>query len=334
MDKKILLLSIDGGGVRGKIVATFLALLEKDLGNSIYNTFDFFAGTSTGALIILGITANQYTSEQITNLYNETNLKQIFDKSFLGNLPIHLGAKYKAEGKRKLLNQIFAQKHFLEINKPTLINAYDFINGKAVVFKSTGGSDSEYNPLIAEVADATTAAPTYFPSVVTDEPHPRNLIDGGIASNDPSLCLISEALMQGYNLSSIRLLSFGTGYKHAVINSANSPKNWGDIEWLNHGLIDDFMLGDSSMSQYQCNTILGHNYLRIDGVLDDVDPAMDNISINNLHKLEELGNMWYNKYKNIVMDFLTADTILPMALEAWTQTTEIKSNDMLYMKAH
>ena len=48
MGKQIFLLSVDGGGVRGKIVATFLALLEKDLGATIYNTFDFFAGTSTG----------------------------------------------------------------------------------------------------------------------------------------------------------------------------------------------------------------------------------------------------------------------------------------------
>jgi patatin-like phospholipase/acyl hydrolase len=303
MDKKVLLLSIDGGGVRGKIVATFLALLEQDLGKSIYDTFDFFAGTSTGALIILGITANHYTSDKITELYNVVNLNRIFQKSFWRCLPIHMGASYKGEGKQKFLEEIFADKRYHSIVKPTLISAYDFVNNKAVIFKTSGGSDSAYNPLVSEVANATTAAPTYFPSVLTREVNPRNLIDGGIAANNPSLCLISEALSRGYSLSSLRLLSFGTGYE-SIKEDSKSSKDWGIMNWLNHGLVDHLMLGDSSMTQYQCNTILGANYLRIDGLLDDVAPALDNIAPDNLQRIEALAHKWYLAYKDAVLEFL------------------------------
>lgn len=304
MNNKVLLLSIDGGGVRGKIATTFLALLKQDLGKSIFNTFDFFAGTSTGALIVLGITANQYNSERIMELYNEVNLNRIFKKSFWGHLPIHFGAKYTGDGKREFLDEIFAGKQFLSITKPTLINAYDFVNNQAVIFKSTGGSDSAYSPTVAEVADASSAAPTYFPSVLTSENSPRNLIDGGISANDPSVCLISEALKQGHPLTSLRLLSLGTGYNTPVRNITLSPKNWGPISWFKHGIIDDFMMGDSSIMEYQCKIILGDNYLRINGDLGAVDPALDNISKANLDQLEALGQKWYQSYKDIVLQFL------------------------------
>ena len=303
MCKKQLLLSIDGGGVRGKIVAKFLSLLENDLKSTIYNTFDFFAGTSTGALIVLGITNNQYSSKQISDLYSESNLNKIFKKSFWGNLPFSFGAKYLGNGKLKLFEEIFSNDLYLSIKKPTLINAYDFVNNEAIIFKSSGGSDSKYNPLVSEVANATTAAPTYFPSVITNEPNPRNLIDGGVASNNPSLCLISEALHQGFALDNIKLLSFGTGYINSKEHSISS-KDWGAIGWFRHGLIDDFMIGDSSMSQYQCKTILGDNYLRIDGLLENVDSALDNISKANLDNLDILGDKWYEKYKNTVLNFL------------------------------
>lgn len=303
MYKKKLLLSIDGGGVRGKIVATFLSLLETDLKSTIYDTFDFFAGTSTGALIILGITNNRYSSKQISDLYSESNLNKIFKKSFWGHLPFSLGAKYLGSGKLQFFEEIFANDRYLSIKKTTLINAYDFVNNEAIIFKSSGGSDSKYNPLVSEVANATSAAPTYFPSVITTESNPRNLIDGGVASNNPSLCLISEALHQGFSLDNIRLLSFGTGYINSKEDSVSS-KNWGAIGWFRHGLIDDFMIGDSSMNQYQCKTILGDSYLRIDGLLENVDSALDNTSKSNLDNLEILGFKWYEKYKNTVLDFL------------------------------
>lgn len=304
MKHKVLLLSVDGGGVRGKIASAFLELLEKDLNISLYDKFDFYAGTSTGALIILGITANKYTSIQINELYNKVNLQQIFTKSFWGAFPIHFGAKYKGEGKQKYLETLFGQKRFLDIVKPTVITAYDFINDKAIVFKSKGGSDSQYNPLISEVANASTAAPTYFPTVITSEAKPRNLIDGGIAANNPAVCLISEAIHNGYSLESIRLLSIGTGYHSIKTKLDLKSKNWGPISWFKNGIIDDFMLGDSSLEQYHCSTLLGNNYLRIDGSLEDASVDLDDISSTNLLKLDKLGQQWYQLNKKRILTLL------------------------------
>ncbi|MFN8771297.1 MAG: patatin-like phospholipase family protein [Neisseriaceae bacterium] len=301
MGKQIFLLSVDGGGVRGKIVATFLALLEKDLGATIYNTFDFFAGTSTGALITLGIAANQYSGSTISNLYEQPNLGRIFKKSLL-YVPYVFGAKYQGESKSQVFNEIFGTKRILDIPKTALATAYDFMNDKAVVFKSTKGTDSQFNPLISEVADATTAAPTYFPSVVTTEYKPRNLIDGGIIANNPSMCLISEALKQGYSLQDIKLLSFGTGV-NVLENFSDTSKNWGGVRWLKNGLIDDLMLGDSSLAEYHSKMLLGKSYLRINGSLGKASDALDDITDANLANLEEAGQQWYNDNKKSLLEF-------------------------------
>ena len=55
-DKRIRILSIDGGGIRGVIPAKVLAeleqkLQEKEPGKKLYEYFDLICGTSTGCLL-------------------------------------------------------------------------------------------------------------------------------------------------------------------------------------------------------------------------------------------------------------------------------------------
>ena len=49
-------LSIDGGGVRGLVPALVLAEVERRTGRPIYEHFDLVVGTSTGAILALGLT--------------------------------------------------------------------------------------------------------------------------------------------------------------------------------------------------------------------------------------------------------------------------------------
>ena len=67
----ISILSIDGGGIRGLIPATYLVEMEKRLGRPICQLFDLIAGTSTGGIIAATLTLAdghgqpKYTAEQI-----------------------------------------------------------------------------------------------------------------------------------------------------------------------------------------------------------------------------------------------------------------------------
>jgi calcium-independent phospholipase A2 len=49
------LLCLDGGGIRGLILAVVLLELEKELRCPIIHCFDWVAGTSTGGILTLGL---------------------------------------------------------------------------------------------------------------------------------------------------------------------------------------------------------------------------------------------------------------------------------------
>ncbi|KAM5582755.1 patatin-like protein 1 [Rosa sericea] len=99
--KLITILSIDGGGVKGIIPGTILAVLEKKLQEKESNTnarladyFDVIAGTSTGGLVTAMLTAPDennrplFSADQIVPFYLE-NCPKIFPPSksaFLGNM--------------------------------------------------------------------------------------------------------------------------------------------------------------------------------------------------------------------------------------------------------
>ena len=79
-------LSIDGGGIRGIIPAHLLAAIERGANAPICELFDLIAGTSTGGIIALGLTAPgpdgkpARSAEDIVRLYS-TEGKRILSLS-------------------------------------------------------------------------------------------------------------------------------------------------------------------------------------------------------------------------------------------------------------
>ncbi|MFZ9036103.1 MAG: patatin-like phospholipase family protein, partial [Francisellaceae bacterium] len=205
-----LILSVDGGGIKGLIPVTILAHLEKALGIKLDRLFDMAAGSSTGALVVLQLNALALNGAEIQkNFMDQALLKGMFDKRFWSFLSLFSGSIYSGDSKRKTLTAMLGDKRFTDIQKPTLITAYDISNNTSVVFKSTGGSDTVVNPTVVDIADASTAAPTYFPPVKIGDSW---MIDGGIAANNPDMCALSYALKLGFSLEKIKMLSLGTGF--------------------------------------------------------------------------------------------------------------------------
>ena len=64
MDKKHIL-SLDGGGVITLASITFLKLLEKETGIKIHEKFDFFVGTSAGAISCLALAVKRFSSREL-----------------------------------------------------------------------------------------------------------------------------------------------------------------------------------------------------------------------------------------------------------------------------
>ena len=128
-------LTLDGGGIRGVIPATVLAEIEQRTGKRIAEMFDLIAGTSTGGILALALTAPapadpnkpRYAAEELVSLYADKG-KLIFSRSFgykLITLFGLFGSKYAVRGLDKTLHTYFADSRLKEAVAEVLITSYD-----------------------------------------------------------------------------------------------------------------------------------------------------------------------------------------------------------------
>ncbi len=302
----ILILSIDGGGSRGVIPVNVLNHIEAKERCSIREEFDFFAGVSTGALVAAYLARGVGSMEDlVTNGYSSESMSKIFDKSIwdkmLGRMQTQ--PKYDGVNKRAFIDgQADGACINDVVDKHLLILAYDFINRELVTFKNNRGHDAVYNPSLAEVCDAATAAPTLYPPVATSSPKRRWLIDGALATNDPSQCAISEALAIGHKLEDIWMLSLGTGRPAHDLSQEDrdeigeDSRGWGIFDWLTNGLLDHMMSASSSVSAHQCEQLLGERYLCISGELPRSLMQIDNTTETRVDDLKSYAFLWFEEF--------------------------------------
>lgn len=319
MPQTKMILSMDGGGIRGAASARFLQLVEAQLvaqGSSLRDCVDFYAGTSTGSIIALALATTDIPMSQISELYNHDTACDIFAENrglfeFDGiNAP-----RYEAGGKSSTLKDKLGDTITLgdvRDGKHVLAVSYDIQRRKPDVIKST---DPEHRKLMAyQVADSSSAAPTYFPTreMHVDGRDPEAwLVDGGVTANNPTMCAIAEA-KRAWDLpiDRMRVLSVGTGYRTRKINGPAS-QHWGAMQWFTAGHILD-VLTDERVVSYQAMTLMRQgSYIRVNadmckqgGLPNPPDDAMDDISRSNIDKLRAMGDWWFAKYGQAAIDLL------------------------------
>ncbi|KAJ6216443.1 hypothetical protein RDWZM_007600 [Blomia tropicalis] len=194
--KKVRLLSLDGGGIRGLILIQMLAYLEAVLQRPVVETFDWLAGTSTGAILAL-LLASGYSAKQCREIYF-----RLKDKLFVGYRPYcsdtlerflqqHLGKERQMSDivrPRVLVTTTVADRFPPDIK---LFRNYPDVNEllnhpHKNDCKPDVKSNEEY---VWKVARSSGAAPTYFSSF-------ECFLDGGLVSNNPTLDLLCEVQNQ------------------------------------------------------------------------------------------------------------------------------------------
>ncbi len=86
MTRKLRVLALDGGGVRGVIPAVVLAEIERVAGRPLVELFDLVAGTSTGGIIALALTVPKpeggprYTAQDVIHFYL-SEIPRVFHRS-------------------------------------------------------------------------------------------------------------------------------------------------------------------------------------------------------------------------------------------------------------
>lgn len=303
-----LILSLDGGGVRGAAITEFLTLVEKQLkhrGKILRDEVDFFAGTSAGGTIALALATTDKSIEEIDDLHGGNSAEQLFSKSsFWPLVPGIFRPKYSRNGKLDVLRQILGDATLDDIaaDKEALVVSYGVHDRKPMVIKSTHASHRQLSCL--QAVDATSAAPTYFPTadVVIDHSSAW-LIDGGVIANNPTMCAIAEAKKHfATPVDDLRVVSVGTGYLTEPVNGRASQK-WGAIQWALKGNILD-ILSDQRIAAYQALTLCKPgNYIRVNselrsqpGMAKPPEQAMDCVTPENIRRIRDMGKFWFDRY--------------------------------------
>lgn len=288
------ILCLDGGGVKGIATLNFLALLEQKIG-PLHKKFDMIAGTSIGSLIGAAVATGVLDCCTLTDIYKNGEINQVFDKSLWDEIVGLAQFKpiYDGEGKREVINKYLGETKMGDMKTKLLITTYNTIKRQARFFKSWREKDKDL--LCGDAVDASSAAPGYFPSIAFND---NEFIDGGVIVNNPSMCALADALKM-WKGEEIKILNVGTCHNKKPLKGV---MNWGLLKWI-CSLFGVTM--DESYVEYQCEAILGENYLKINSDLGSVDDEIDNTDSDNIDALEKLGEEWWDKYGEKTLEFLT-----------------------------
>lgn len=296
------ILTIDGGGTRGIIPATFLAVLQDYLDEDLIRYFDITGGTSTGALIALGLNVPQtlddplsrpkYKPHEIVTEY-ENSAPYIFS-SRIRNFASWGGIlrpRYARDNLADFAQTLYQNTSFSHALTNMVIPTYSLSEGRPLVLRSHLAKYSiEHDYRMAHIALATTAAPTYFaPYQIENYAGTKSYtIDGGVVRNNPDISAVSEACRLFPNMKKMIVLSLGTGRTSMKENLSSYSANYG--RWV-APLMQIFLNGPVQANEDDMQDLMrfhSQQYYRLQIDLPHDLMALDNGKDDHLEVLKDL----------------------------------------------
>ncbi|MDB5452426.1 MAG: Patatin-like phospholipase [Caulobacteraceae bacterium] len=257
-DRDFRILSLDGGGIKGIFTLAALAALERNAlgGASIARCFDLIAGTSTGGIIALGLSAGR-TASEILDIYLKQG-RSVFPR------PRQFGVlrpAFSATALAALLKEVLGDRLLKDAENRLCVPSCEKRFGDVNVFKTPHHPDfkMDWKLPMREIALATSAAPTFLP---VHRFGGYLYVDGGVWANNPAMVAVVDALTC-FDLQprQLRMLSIGTGA--GPIRASNRHVNWGGIvSWMFKGhLIESLMNYASLNADGQAGLMMGRDHL-------------------------------------------------------------------------
>ncbi|CAA2983864.1 patatin 2 [Olea europaea subsp. europaea] len=332
----ITILSIDGGGIRGIIPATILEYLESQLqvldgkDARLADYFDVIAGTSTGGLVTTMLTAPDknnrplFAAKDIKPFYLEHSSRIFPQKNgllgFVGKLLKSIvGPKYDGEYLHKVIREKLGETRLDETLTNVVIPTFNIENLQPIIFSTYQAMRmSSLDARLSDICIGTSAAPTYLPAYYFKNQYKQgnvrefNLVDGGVAANNPALVAINQITKQildgspdffpikPMDYGRFLVISVGTGSSKAQKKySAQKAAKWGIFGWLLNGsstpIVDVFTQASADMVDLHISAVFQafhsqENYLRIqEDNLNGTAASVDGATKGNLNKLVEIG---------------------------------------------
>lgn len=187
------ILFLDGGGMKGLVQIEILSQIEKRTGRKIIDLFDWIVGTSTGAIIALGLVYAKMSLKETRQLFYKMK-DPVFGRKFFST-------KSGTEKLTEILRKTFGSIRMDEVKHPRVIvsavckkttnlklhffsnhseiNKLNRSGLQAATNEPTVDADIDLsNKYVWEVARYTSAAPVYFDEL-------DDYVDGGVLANNP-----------------------------------------------------------------------------------------------------------------------------------------------------
>lgn len=298
-------LAIDGGGIKGVIVARALQALEQELGSRLLidqPQIKILAGTSTGAIITAGI-ALGLSLEEISEIYEE------FGRAVFPSVPrflwyliglfrpsVHPNEKLKELLRKKIgektgkpdltLGQL---QGLLREDQVLIITVVNINERRTHFLKSNDPRDADW--MLWEAVLASSSAPIELPVF---ERNGEYYTDGGVGSyGNPAYIAAHEAVeWQGYDPDDVSVLSFGTGWtrEETFEQTHGKPSNWRNIDWAKNAPL--LITGDAVRVQSVevIDDFKGLDFRRFQIILEP-DISMTDASNEAIQRMQQIGNV-------------------------------------------
>lgn len=304
-DRPIVVISVDGGGVRGVVPITMIEEIEKELGREISQVGHFFTGTSAGSIIValLNVPGEggrpKYTAAEAVKISEEV-IGDLFKKPLtrsirtLGGLA---GSKYTAKPLEAHLKRLLGETTVGTTLRPVLITSVDMKTKKPFLFSTPDAiEDHERNnvPLWMAVR-SSTAAPTYFKpfGIELSDETKLALADGGLTANNPELLGLLKAMEIYPGHTKFIVISLATGKPAVKEKIKTKGSTAGSLLKMLKPTIDTALDAQSDLSQEMMKMItkggrVNVEYHRIGVVVPKKCAALDNASPTNLKCLKDI----------------------------------------------
>lgn len=293
------ILSIDGGGIRGVVALVMLVEIEKATGKKCCELFDLIAGTSTGSIIACSLASGMPASEVLKNYKEMANsvfssrIRRWVNRFIRVFYQGFSSPKHDLRKLSKALKKVFHDTELRDLHTDVLVTSYNVKSEDLFIIKST--KEAHKSMPVWKACTASSAAPGYFGAFRLDDK--TDLIDGGVAANNPSMCAVSEIIkLSDLDPKDLNLVSVGTGKTGAYFPyTKKNALNLGFAEWA-PSILGVLFDGNSDATEYMCKMVLsGDKMERLQVNVPAKYSKMD--EAKNIDKLIQITQGYVKSYK-------------------------------------
>lgn len=318
--KTVTILAIDGGGIRGIIPAMVLSEIERQTGKNIPELFDIVSGSSTGAVMALGLTMPgengkpRFSPDNIIEFY-EKEMAGLFQPGLLNNIRTLWGyrsTKYSVNYMRKIVGKYFKGAKLSQSLTNVLIPAYEIESGRGFFFRrSEARKNAALDFELNEILMASSAAIPYLepyliePKGLTGIKH-MAFLDGALVANNPALCAYVEAKTMFPDAQNYVIVSLGCGI-YSVKMLYERIGKWGVLTWL-RPFINIILSGSTDVVDHQLKVLhqtegdqLSH-YYRLQPRLSGEEIEFDETRELKIHEVKLIASELVNENKKEISE--------------------------------